>query len=69
MTSEPNAPEESKSSKAIVVLFVVVLILVLFVGYALMFKRGERTSFDLNSGREKTTQFVWFYDYKTTEQE
>ena len=69
MTSEPNAPEESKSSKAIVVLFVVVLILVLFVGYALMFKRGERTSFDLNSGREKTTQFVWFYDYKTTVQE
>ena len=69
MTSEPNAPEESKSPKAIVVLFVVVLILVLFVGYALMFKRGERTSFDLNSGREKTTQFVWFYDYKTTVQE
>ena len=69
MTSESNAPKESKSSNAIVVLFVVVLILVLFVGYALMFKRGERTSFDLNSGREKTTQFVWFYDYKTTVQE
>ena len=69
MTSEPNAPEESKSSNAIVVLFVVVLLLVLFIGYALMFKRGERTSFDLNSGREKTTQFVWFYDYKTTERE